>query len=157
MLIPVIEPIIEPRTSHAGEVSSPVVSSIIEPIIEAETEEVETILIEPVIAPLIIPDNTQTSINNEGKATRQESVFLRSLPADTATTISTENLTEIDLVSVRDRNNRDITSSIIVEYSGNRMILQSSIELTEVKIRLIGRTLSPSLPEDAATGSEAIF
>ena len=125
MLIPVIEPIIEPRTSHAGEETSPVVSSVIEPVIEANPSEIEDIAVEPVIDPVIIPEIVTQTPNNEGKTAQQESVFLPSVPPDTwvnfpASTLAyngwriyLNNLDVSDTFLVRDDNgNKQIRSSL---------------------------------------------
>ena len=85
-----------------------------------------------------------------------ESATLASLPADTATEVVSSNLNTIDLASVR-QNERDLTSSILLDYSGNKIILQSSIELSNLDIRLVGRkTITSSIPDDAATGGDIL-
>ena len=133
MLIPVIEPEIIPRTSHAGEVSSPVVSSQIEPVIEANPSEIEDIAVEPVIAPLIIPEIVvpQPPSSEVTTGGQKECVFLRSVPADTwvnfpASTFA-YNGWRIYL------NNLDVSDTFLIRDDNGTKQIRSSLPYSHLK------------------------
>lgn len=80
------------------------------------------------------------AIDNGATAT-SETISLATLPADTPTVVSPTTLTTVEIASVRDSAGLDLTGSIVLTYGANNITLQSSVELTNLDIRLIGKPL----------------
>ncbi len=68
-----------------------------------------------------------------------ETAALATLPADTATNVTASNLASIEVASIRDSAGLDLTSSLVLTYSGNSITLQSSVALTNLDIRMVGK------------------
>lgn len=75
-----------------------------------------------------------------------EAKSLAVLPADTETEVTFDNFTFVLLAAITIGSPaEDITSSLIVKYISNRVILQSSVELTNLTINAIGKKVELSI------------
>lgn len=83
-----------------------------------------------------------------------EEITLLSLSADTPTTIESTKLGSVDIVSIRDDNNQDITSSILIKYLAEDIEITSSVALSTINIKMIGSasTENSTIPDDVDTG-----